>query len=60
VRKRLASERSCTPKEISQALVMKECGKLWRGKKAMPDDVSSEPDGVESLTDRLVKNCRVR
>jgi len=56
----LASERSCTPKEISQALVMKECGKLWRGKKAMPDDVSSEPDGVESLTDRLVKNCRVR
>ncbi|KAL3793190.1 hypothetical protein ACHAW5_009492 [Stephanodiscus triporus] len=60
VRKRLASERSCTPKEISQALVMKECGKLWRGKKTMPDDVSSEPDGVESLADRLIKNCRVR
>ena len=33
---------------------------LLGDKKTMPDDVSSEPDGVESLADRLIKNCRVR
>ena len=47
VRKRLAKERSCTAKQVSQADVMKECGKLWRRKK-------EEKDGLEYMADKLV------
>ena len=47
VRKRLAKERSCTAKQVSQADVMKECGKLWRMKK-------EEKDGLEYMADNLV------
>jgi len=48
VRKRLAKERSCTPKSVSQADVMKEVGRLWRIKKENKDD------GGLDLTSRLV------
>ena len=55
VRKTLARERTCTPKEVSQADVMKECGKLWRSRKAsLLNNSSEEKDGLESMADRLV------
>jgi hypothetical protein len=63
VRKQLALERSCTVKEISQALVMKECGKLWRSHKASSpadDESSDEPNDLGSLTDRLAASCRIK
>lgn len=52
-RKNLARNRGCTLKEVSQADVMKECGKLWRSQKALTNS-ESEKDGLESMTDRLV------
>lgn len=52
VRKRLAKERSCTEKQVSQADVMKECGKLWRMKKEKA--LASEKDGLEYMADKLV------
>ncbi|KAL3811653.1 hypothetical protein ACHAXA_004385, partial [Cyclostephanos tholiformis] len=60
VRKRLAKEKSCKPKEISQALVMKECGRLWRIRKESLKVESSEPDCLESLAERLVENCSIK
>jgi len=48
VRKKLAKERSCTLKSVSQADVMKEVGRLWRMKKENKDD------GGLDLTNRLV------
>ncbi|KAL7531922.1 hypothetical protein ACHAXR_004307 [Thalassiosira sp. AJA248-18] len=44
VRKSLAMKRSCNDREVSQADVMKECGKLWRARKA---------GGLENMADRL-------
>jgi hypothetical protein len=63
VREQLAIERSCTVKEISQALVMKECGKLWRShKESSPavDESSDESNDFDSLTDRLAASCRIK
>jgi len=51
VRKRLAKERSCTPKSVSQADVMKEVGRLWRMKKEKSEN---KDDGGLDLTNRLV------
>ena len=51
VRKRLAKERSCTPKSVSQADVMKEVGRLWRIKKEKNEN---KDDGGLDLTNRLV------
>ena len=48
VRNRLATERSCAAKSISQADVMKECGRLWRSKKESSDG------GLDLMADRLV------
>ena len=51
VRKRLAKERSCTPKSVSQADVMKEVGRLWRIKKEKNEN--KEDSGLD-LTNKLV------
>ena len=51
VRKKLAKERSCTPKSVSQADVMKEVGRLWRIKKEKNEN---KDDGGLDLTNRLV------
>ena len=48
VRQNIARQRSCTEKEITQADVMKECGRLWRERKA------SDGSEKDSLADRLV------
>lgn len=53
VRKKLAMERSCTLKEISQADVMKECGKMWRGRKENSSEKENE-NGLDSVANRLV------
>lgn len=53
VRRSLARDRSCTPKEISQSDVMKECGNRWRSRKAASLQNSAE-DGLENVADRLV------
>ena len=54
VRQRLASERKCRSNEVSQADVMKECGRLWRSEKAKGDKGSSlEDDGFEMMADKL-------
>ena len=50
VRNRLATERACAAKSISQADVMKECGRLWRRKKASADGGLD----LESMADKLV------
>ena len=47
VRQSLAKERQCLPKQVSQADVMKECGKLWRSRK------SSEKDGLDGMSKSL-------
>ena len=54
VRESLARERSCMSKEVSQSDVMKECGKLWRSRKASSSD-GSDKDSLESVSDRLAK-----
>ena len=53
VKKRMARQRSCTPKEVSQSDVMKECGKLWRERKASSKNGGAEKDALD-LADRLV------
>eukprot|EP00584_Thalassiosira_punctigera_P010979 CAMPEP_0172545294 /NCGR_PEP_ID=MMETSP1067-20121228/15252_1 /TAXON_ID=265564 ORGANISM="Thalassiosira punctigera, Strain Tpunct2005C2" /NCGR_SAMPLE_ID=MMETSP1067 /ASSEMBLY_ACC=CAM_ASM_000444 /LENGTH=788 /DNA_ID=CAMNT_0013332011 /DNA_START=108 /DNA_END=2474 /DNA_ORIENTATION=+ len=57
-KERLARERKCMPKEVSQADVMKECGRLWRSRKEEAPSSSNggeeERDGLESMADRLV------
>jgi hypothetical protein len=60
VRQRLAREKTCKPKEISQALVMKECGRLWRIRNASSNGESSESDCLESLAERLVEICSIK
>ncbi|KAL9184181.1 hypothetical protein ACHAXT_002267 [Thalassiosira profunda] len=52
VKKSLAQQRSCTPKEVSQSDVMKECGKLWRERKASSNG-GTKKDAFD-LADRLV------
>jgi len=49
VKKSLARERMCTPKQISQADVMKECGRLWRKRKEEASLSKSSSDGSESV-----------
>ena len=46
VRNRLARELSCSPKDIAQSDVMKECGKLWRSRKSEAN-VGLELESVE-------------
>ena len=53
VRKSLAMTRSCSPKEISQSDVMKECGKMWRSRKASLNG-GVEKDGLDSMAAKLV------
>ncbi|KAL3802064.1 hypothetical protein HJC23_010820 [Cyclotella cryptica] len=51
VRQRLANERNCKTSEISQADVMKECGKLWRSQKS--EKVQDLDDGLKAMADKL-------
>lgn len=50
VRQRLAKERKCGSNEVSQADVMKECGRLWRSEKMAR---GKENDGLEGMADKL-------
>lgn len=52
VRQRLANERNCTTNEVSQADVMKECGRLWRSKKELKADNSTD-DVFEMMANKL-------
>ena len=54
VKQSLAQQRSCTPKEVSQSEVMKECGKLWRERKASSSNGGAKKDAFDSMADRLV------
>jgi hypothetical protein len=49
VRNHLARELSCSPKDVAQSDVMKECGKLWRSRKS----ASNARLELESLKDQL-------
>ena len=57
VRNRLARELSCSPKEVAQSDVMKECGRLWRSRKTNAESSSSSSAKVgielDSVKDRL-------
>jgi len=52
VRQRLANERQCSTSEVSQAEVMKECGKMWRSQKSVKSTDSLD-DGLETMADKL-------
>lgn len=53
VRSSLAKERACRPNEVSQADVMKECGRLWRSEKDKRSRASQEDDGLEMMANKL-------
>lgn len=54
VRQRLATERKCSTREVSQADVMKECGKMWRSQKSVKGQGSELlDDGLETMADKL-------
>ena len=50
MRQRLAKERKCGSNEVSQADVMKECGRLWRSEKMAR---VKENDDLEGMADKL-------
>ena len=52
VRQRLANERQCSTGEVSQAEVMKECGKMWHSQKSGMGKESVD-DGLETMADKL-------
>ena len=54
VRQCLASERKCKPNEVSQADVMKECGRLWRDEKDARNKASVKvSDDIDMMAGRL-------
>ena len=53
VRSSLAKARACRPNEVSQADVMKECGRLWRSEKNKRSRGSQEGDGLEIMAKKL-------
>jgi hypothetical protein len=52
VRQRLATERNCKSNEVSQADVMKECGRMWRSAKEVTKD-SLFNDGLDVMAGKL-------
>lgn len=53
VRTRLARELSCSPKEVAQSDVMKECGRLWRSQKDAAESSVNVGRDVESVEEQL-------